>query len=65
MGLSMRQKAKHVTFRICIQTLESFTLLVAQKPDQAPICPVCPESDRHCNPMSKICTKQTVSKQAI
>jgi hypothetical protein len=48
-SLSRRRKAEHVTFRTCIQTPASFALHVAQKPDEAPICPVCPESDQHCN----------------
>jgi hypothetical protein len=60
MCLSRRQKAEHVTYRTHAQTSASFMLLVAQKPDQAPICPVCQESDQHYNLTSKIRTDQTV-----
>jgi hypothetical protein len=42
--LSRRWKADLVCFRSCIQTLASLTLLVAYKPDQAPVYLGCPES---------------------
>jgi hypothetical protein len=38
-----------VTFRTGIQTPASFTHLLAQKPSQAPVYPVCPESVQHWN----------------
>jgi hypothetical protein len=44
MCLRRRRKDEFVTFRTCIQTPACFTHLVAQKPDQAPVYPVCPES---------------------
>jgi hypothetical protein len=37
--LSRHWKAEHVTR---VQTAACVTLLVAQKPDQEPVCPVCP-----------------------
>jgi hypothetical protein len=54
------QKDENVTYRSHIQTLASFALLMAQKPDQAPVCPVCPEPDQHYNLNSKIRNDQTV-----
>jgi hypothetical protein len=56
----MRQKDEHVTFRTCIQTPASFALLLAQKPHQAPVCPVCPESVELYNLTSKIHNDQTM-----
>jgi hypothetical protein len=45
--LSRHRRAEFVTLRICMQTPACFAHLVAQKPDQAPVYPVCPEPDRH------------------
>jgi hypothetical protein len=53
--LSRRQKAEHVTYKNRVQTLASYALPVAQKPDQAPSCP---ESVQHCNPTSKVSNDQ-------
>jgi hypothetical protein len=46
---SIYQKGEHVTFRTCIQTRASFAIPVAQKPDKARVCSVCPESDQYYN----------------
>jgi hypothetical protein len=60
--LSRRQKAEHVTYRTPVQTPACFALLIAPKPNQAPICSVCPEPDQHRNLTSKIRSHQTMSK---
>jgi hypothetical protein len=44
---SKRWKAEQVIFRSCIQTPISFSHLVAQKPDQTPVYPVCLEPDQY------------------
>jgi hypothetical protein len=63
MGLSRRRKADHVTYSNCVQTPACFALHVAQKPDQAPICPVCLESVQHYSLTSKVRNDQTVCIQ--
>jgi hypothetical protein len=47
MCLSKRWKFELVTSRFCILTTASFEYLVAQKPGQALVYPVCPESVQH------------------
>jgi hypothetical protein len=46
--LSRHRKADLVSFRCCIQTLASLTLLVPQKPEQTSVYPGCPGYGRWC-----------------
>jgi hypothetical protein len=58
--MSRHWKSNHVGFRTRGQTPASFTLLVAQRPDRPPVCPVYPEFDQHRNLTLRVCNDQTL-----
>jgi hypothetical protein len=58
--LSRRRKAEFVIYRNLVQTPEILVLLLALKPDQSHVCPVCPESIQHHNLISKVRSYQTM-----
>jgi hypothetical protein len=65
MCMSRRWKADRVGFRTCVHTPAIFVFLVAQKPDHALVCPVCPESEQHGNLTSKIHNDLTVCSNRL
>jgi hypothetical protein len=60
--VSRRQKDEHVAYRTCLQTPVSFAPLLVRKPDQAPVYPICPESDQHRNLTLKTHSDETVCR---